>query len=79
MKMVKLSHKELCFQGKSVLTLKELDSIQEVQLTMLSQIPSSIQNFALAARALRGDTAYYRYPALSIEYELRLAKKPKKK
>ena len=64
---------------EDTLTWKELDSIQVEQLTMLSQVPSSVQNFALAARALRGDTTYYRHPAAGIEYELRLAEKPDKK
>ena len=62
------------------LSWKELDSLQIHKLTLLSQIPSSVQNFALAARALRGDTAYYRFPAENIEYFLRTAEKePKKK
>jgi hypothetical protein len=46
-----------------------------IKLTVLSQVPSSVQNLALAARALRGDTAYYRHPAAGIEYELTTGRK----
>jgi hypothetical protein len=48
-------------------------SIQIEKLEALSREKSIIQNYALAARALRGDTTYHRYPQLEEVVSSRIA------
>jgi len=51
----------------------QLDSVQALRLVNLSRKESVIQSYALAARALRGDTLYHRYPQLNESSSSRLA------
>jgi hypothetical protein len=48
-------------------------SIQIEKLEALSREESIIQNYALAARALRGDTTYHRHPQLEEVVSSRIA------
>lgn len=43
----------------------QIDSAQLFVLEKISRTPSSMQSYAMAARALRGDTLYHRYPYIS--------------
>jgi len=51
----------------------QLDSGQVERLHNLSRANSDVQSYALAARALRGDTVYHRSPDLPDMLEARLA------
>ncbi len=55
------------------LTWLQIDSVQKQQLEFLSRVPSSIQSYAMAARQLRGDTIYHRYPYIDVPSGARLA------
>ncbi len=55
------------------LTWLQIDSVQKQQLEFLSRVPSSIQSYAMAARQLRGDTIYHRYPYIDEPSGARLA------
>ena len=58
---------------EDTITWLQLDSMQIEKLESLSRVESIIQNYALAARALRGDTIYHRYPQLEEVVSSRIA------
>jgi len=58
---------------EDTITWLQLDSLQLEKLESLSREESIIQNYALAARALRGDTIYHRYPQLEEVVSSRIA------
>lgn len=58
---------------EDTITWLQLDSVQKEKLESLSREESIIQNYALAARALRGDTTYHRYPQLEEVVSSRIA------
>ncbi len=58
---------------EDTLSWMQLDSVQVIRLENLSREQSIIQSYALAARSLRGDTIYHRYPDLESTTSPRLA------
>jgi hypothetical protein len=54
----------------------QLDSLQVLKLERISRTPSSIQSYAMAARALRGDTVYHRFPFINANSGSRIGQFP---